>query len=409
MEIFRLFGSIFVDNEEANKSIAKTEEKAEGLTSKLAKGIGTAAKWGAGIAGAATAVVGGMLAAANKTAEYADEIDKLSERTGINIEELQRWKYAAGQSGADINVLEVGVKKLSDTMDAAIKGNKAASEAFSALGVSLKNADGSARSVEAVFQDVMAALADMEQGAQRNAIGNDLLGKSYTEMLPLLNAGSQGMEELKNRADELGIVMSEEAVKANVQFGDTLADVKDGFAAIFRELSTAFLPILQKVLDWIVKHMPHIEKTFSVVFGTIGKVVGTVVDIIGGVLNAIEKVIGAAQRAWDWLKKVFGGDGRRTVAPPPVASTPDVPAMASGGDVLRSGWALVGERGPELAWLPAGAQVRPLDAGPITINQTVSVTGPVDPQTLRQLDEVLDRRNTDLVTRLRLARPGVLP
>jgi len=408
MEIFRLFGSIFVDNEEANKSIAKTEEKAEGLTSKLAKGIGTAAKWGAGIAGAATAVVGGMLAAANKTAEYADKIDKLSERTGINIEELQRWKYAAGQSGADINVLETGIKKLSDTMDAALKGNKAASEAFDALGISLQNADGSARSTEAVFQDVMAALADMEQGAQRNALGNDVLGKSYTELLPLLNAGSAGMEELKNRADELGIVMSEEAVKANVQFGDTLADVKDGFGAIFRELTTAFLPILQKVLDWIVEHMPQIEKTFSVVFGTIGKVVGTVVDIIGGVLNAIDKVIGAAQRAWDWLKKVFGGGGKATYTPAPTP-TPDMPALASGGDILRSGWALVGERGPELAWLPTGAQVRPLGTDSVTINQTINVTGPVDSQTLRQLDEVLDRRNTDLVTRLRLARPGVLP
>ena len=45
-------------------------------------------------------------------------------------------------------MLETGIKKLSNTMDAAIKGDKAASEAFSALGVSLKNADGSARSVE---------------------------------------------------------------------------------------------------------------------------------------------------------------------------------------------------------------------------------------------------------------------
>lgn len=408
MEIFKLFGSIFVDNAEANASIAKTEEKAEGLHSKLAKGVGTAIKWGAGIAAGASAAVGGLMALVNKTGQYADEIDKLSERTGINIEELQRWKYAAGQSGADINVLETGIKKLSDTMDAAINGNKAASEAFSALGVSLKNADGSARSVEAVFQDVMTALADMEQGAQRNALGNDVLGKSYTELLPLLNAGSAGMEELKNRADELGIVMSEEAVKANVQFGDTLADVKDGFGAIFRELTTAFLPILQKVLDWIVKHMPQIEKTFSVVFGTIGKVVGTVVDIIGGVLNAIDKVIGAAQRAWDWLKKVFGG-GEKTASPLPVVPATDVPAMAGGGDVLRSGWALVGEQGPELAWLPTGAQVRPLGTDSVTINQTINVTGPVDSQTLRQLDEVLDRRNADLVTRLRLARPGVLP
>jgi len=407
MEIFRLFGSIFVDNEEANKSIAKTEEKAEGLTSKLAKGIGTAAKWGAGIGAAASAVVGGMLAAANKTAEYADMIDKLSERTGISREELQRWKYAADQSGADIAVLETGIKKLSDTMDAALKGNQAASEAFAALGVSLKNADGSARSVEAVFQDVMTALADMEQGAQRNAIGNDLLGKSYTEMLPLLNAGAQGMDELKNRADELGIVMSEDAIKANVQFGDTLADVKEGFASVFRELTTAFLPVLQKVLDWIIKHMPEIKSVMGGAFKFLGEVIGSVVTVIEGVLNAIDAVINAAKTAWDWLKKVFGGGGKATYTPAPT-STPDMPALASGGDILRSGWALVGERGPELVWLPAGAQVRPLGSDAVTINQTINVTGPIDSGTMRELDSTLQRRNDELVRKLRLANPGVV-
>ena len=40
------------------------------------------------IVGGATAAVGGLLAVTNQTAEYADEIDKLSERTGINREEL---------------------------------------------------------------------------------------------------------------------------------------------------------------------------------------------------------------------------------------------------------------------------------------------------------------------------------
>ncbi|NCU41086.1 hypothetical protein EOL73_05030, partial [Candidatus Saccharibacteria bacterium] len=117
IELFKLWGSILIDNEKANASIGKTEEKAQGLAGKLGSGIATAAKWGAAVTGAATVVGGAMFAAANKTAAYADEIDKLSERTGINIEELQRWKYAAGQSGADIGKLEVGMKTLSTTLD----------------------------------------------------------------------------------------------------------------------------------------------------------------------------------------------------------------------------------------------------------------------------------------------------
>ena len=110
MEIFKLFGSILVDSSKAEESISKTEKKAGGLGDKLKSGIATAAKFGAGLVAAAGAAVGGMIALANKTAETADFIDKLSERTGINREELQRWKYAADQSGADIGKLEVGIK-----------------------------------------------------------------------------------------------------------------------------------------------------------------------------------------------------------------------------------------------------------------------------------------------------------
>ena len=278
MELFKLFGSIFVDNEKANESISKTEGKAEGLGGKLTGMIGTAAKWGAGIVAGAGTAVGGMLALANKTAETADVIDKLSERTGINREELQRWKYAAEQSGGDIEKLEVGMKKLSDVMDGATNGSKANVEAFDKIGISLD--DLKTKSQSEIFDDVMNALADMPAGAERNALGNDLLGKSYTELLPLLNAGSEGMTGLKERADELGLVMSEDMVKANVVFGDTMADVKAAFGMVFMTISNQMLPTLQIFLDFILDHMPEIQKTFEIVFDVIGKVIEAATHVI---------------------------------------------------------------------------------------------------------------------------------
>lgn len=290
LEIFKLFGSIFVDTAEAEKSISKTEEKASSLGSKLGEGIKTAAKWGAAIVGGATAAAGGLLAITNQTAEYADEIDKLSERTGISREELQRWKYAASQSGADIGKLEVGVKKLSDVMDDAINGNEKATEAFEKLGISIDDLKN--KSQEQIFEKVMASLADMEQGAQRNALGNDLLGKSYTELLPLLNAGSEGIQELKDRADELGLVMSEDMVKANVTFGDTLQDVQLAFGSITREMTNATLPMLQQFLDFILANMPVIREIVSGVFSAIGDAVAAILPFLMNLIqNALPPLI----------------------------------------------------------------------------------------------------------------------
>jgi hypothetical protein len=278
MEIFKLFGSIFVDNDKANKSIDDTDKKAGGVGATLGKMGSFAVKAGAAIGTAAVAGGAAMFALANKTADAADVIDKLSERTGINREELQRWQYAAGQSGADVEKLEVGIKKLSDQMDGAVQGNEKAAEAFGKIGISMDDLKN--KSQEEIFSTVMAELADMEQGAARNALGNDLLGKSYTEMLPLLNAGSQGMADLKNNADKLGIVMSEEAVIANVKFGDSLSDVKQAFGGIFMRISNDFLPVLNQSLDWVLAHMPEIQAGIETAFDVAGKAVDYFTDAI---------------------------------------------------------------------------------------------------------------------------------
>ena len=208
--IFQLFGQIFIDNSEANASIDKTTEKAEKSGSKVGSAFASiasgAAKVGTAVVGAASALGAGALAMANSTATQADTIDKLSERTSINREELQRWMHACDQSGVSSDVLSNAVKKMSTTLDDAAGGSETALDSLTRLGISLEDLEG--LSTEEKFDKITAALADMEDGTERNALGADLLGKGYTEMLPLLNAGSDGIAALKQEADDLGIVMS---------------------------------------------------------------------------------------------------------------------------------------------------------------------------------------------------------
>lgn len=77
VEIFKLFGSIFVNNDEANKSISETEKKSKGVASTLGSGIKTAAKWGTAMVGGAAAGVGALSSVAESTREYRTEMGKL--------------------------------------------------------------------------------------------------------------------------------------------------------------------------------------------------------------------------------------------------------------------------------------------------------------------------------------------
>ena len=162
IEIFKLMGSILVNNDAANESISKTDEKAEGLGSKFVKGVGTAAKWGAAIAGAAVAGGTALLGMATKSAEVTDRIDKLSNKIGISKQGFQEWDYIMGQNGMDVEKLQVGVKTLVSQMDAASSGSKNATEAFNKLGLAWQDGNGKLKNQEVMMNEAMLALAGME-------------------------------------------------------------------------------------------------------------------------------------------------------------------------------------------------------------------------------------------------------
>lgn len=261
--IFSLYGSIFIDNEKANKSIDETTEKGKKSSSSFTENLGNVVKKGAQVAtavvGATTAVVTGLTAMASKTADTADTFDKASLRTGLQVEELQRLNYAAGQSGVELSTLEKSAKKLNDRLGEVAEGNKTTIGMFDKLGVAVKDSNGNMKSSTEVYDEVLMKLADMGDTAEATAIGTDLFGKAFTDMKPLLAEGSAGIEELKNRADELGIVMSEDAVSAGVVFGDTLSDIKQSLGGVFNSLMSAIIPVLQTVANLIIDNMPVIQ------------------------------------------------------------------------------------------------------------------------------------------------------
>lgn len=271
MEIFKLFGSIFVDNEKANQSISATDKGAQGLAGSLGKGIGVAAKWGAAFLAAGAAIGGVMMAAAGRIAETTDVIDKSSRRAGTSAENWQKLNYAFGQSGISSEALEKTMVKNQKALNEAALGSGKAAKAYEAMGVSIKNADGSLRDADDVYSDTLNSLADIEDMNKRNALANDIFGKSYSQLAPILDEGSKGIEALTSRAEQLGIVLSQETVDAGVVFGDTLDDVKQVGAALFNMIAAEVLPVLQKFLDFLIASAPKVQEALSVVAEFVGE------------------------------------------------------------------------------------------------------------------------------------------
>lgn len=294
MELFKLFGTIFVDNEKANDSISKTDDKAEKLSTKFINGAKTVGTWGTAIVGATGVVGGALLGVANNSASAMDEIDKMSAKIGISKQGFQEWSYVMGQNGMDIDKMQTGMKTLVSQMDGVASGNKNAKEMFDKLGLSIYDSTGKMKDQETIMNETMYALADMENGTEKARLATELFGKSGVEMMPMLNGGSEGMKELTARAHDLGLVVSDEAVNSGVVFGDTMDDLKSSFGMVATKIGNELIPIFQKVADWVLANMPQIQ-------ATVGKVINTISVIFTGLVNTI---------SWLWengLKTTFEG------------------------------------------------------------------------------------------------------
>lgn len=303
LEIFKLVGSVFVDTDETNEKLEKTDDNAKKVGSSFVDNVGKAAKFGAGVVAGVGAGAAALYGVASKAAETADEIDKMSAKIGISKESYQEWSYVLGQNGMDINMLQTGMKTLVSKMDSASEGTESAVDMFDKLGVSIYDANGNIKDQETMLNEAMYALADMENGTEKARLATELFGKSGVEMMPMLNGGAEGMKELTERSHELGLVMSDEAVNAGVVLGDTMDDVKDTFGAVITKIGVELMPVIQGALDFVLAHMPEIQAVFETVFGAIEIVVttaiGIVTDLFGGMGGSFDGVVQGLQDTWD--------------------------------------------------------------------------------------------------------------
>lgn len=283
MDIFKLVGSVFVDTDKANDSLSKTDKKASGVGNTLLKGVETAGKFAVGLTAACAAGAAALFGVANKAASATDNIDKMSQKIGISREAYQELDFICSQSGASVDNLKAGMKTLTNQMQSAESGSETATAAFKELGLSWTDGSGKLKDQETMMWEAFSALQSMEDQTKKAALANDLFGKAGTELMPMLNSTSGSIDEMKQKAHDLGLVLSDESVDSGVKFTDTLDQAQRSLSSIVTKIGVGVMPIFQSALDWVLDNMPMIQSVFESVFGVIETVV-----TIGG--NAIQTV-----------------------------------------------------------------------------------------------------------------------
>lgn len=187
----------------------------------------------------------------------------------------------------------MGLKMLAKNAFEAADGNEKLGAAFS--GVALRDAAGKLRPTNELLTDLADKFVAMPDDTTRTANAMKLFGKSGGDLVPLLKKGSAGIAELSARANELGVVMSDDVINAGGQFDDAMKDVRDSLTGLRNELGGPFIKIfaegLKGITSFFIRMRPYIARLVKGLmdvgqrFAGMGRLIMSVIEKVAGMFE----------------------------------------------------------------------------------------------------------------------------
>jgi len=267
--------------------LGSTFKQVEGATQSLTSKLGPLS--GALGALAPIATIGGLGALVGKTIEAGNAMNDMSQRTGVSVESLARFKKAAATSGTDIDAVAKSLVKLSKGLyETAQTGKGPASEALQTLGISATDAAGKLKTADQVTLEIANKFKTMPDGIEKTALAMQLFGKSGAEMIPMLNKGGIAIESLS-------VKMTAAFAKKADEYNDKLAMLSGKVGGLAAGLTVALLP----ALDATATALTAVIDAFTMQPGPIQAAVGGVAllavgfTLLAPIITSVVTVLGA--------------------------------------------------------------------------------------------------------------------
>lgn len=280
--------------DQASEVFAKVQGSAERLQA-------TYAKFAAFVAGAAG--VGYFVHLIQGALDAAEQIDKLSQKTGIAVTTLSQLDYVAKLNGVSTDDLARGVKTLAQRMTEANDSTSKAGQLMRALGVDI--AGGPDKAIE----QLASKFAVLEDGTTKTALAVELFGKNGMAMIPMLNLGADGIRKLREESQALGLAYGPDFAKAASQFNDNMKAVEASTRAFWIALANELAPQLVSISSAMKE--AAIEGGFlkAVLVGFGGVLVNLFTDENLNQAQKLAKQIRETSDALETYKNVAGEEG----------------------------------------------------------------------------------------------------
>ena len=277
MQAFEVFGRYVIEGvEQAQNQIAGVSSAARNSSGEVDSMASSVNNLGQGISGTGdrmTKFVTGPLAAAGtaivglatNAANAADELADLAAATGMSEAEIQGWREAASAAGTDADAATNAMGRLNRQMSNIEDGTGSAAEAVERLGIDVRELGGA--DADQQLEMIIRGLQGIENESERARIGSELFSRQWEQIAPIVDLGSDAMEEARARGIELGETLREADTD---EFRQEMAALQSEFKALGLELGTELIPVLRDTL------IPFLRDSAIPAFRTFVSGIGTV-------------------------------------------------------------------------------------------------------------------------------------
>lgn len=262
-----------------------------GRTMKSVAGVGAKAM----AAGAIAATVA-VAAAVVKTAELGDEAAKTSRRLGISAESLQELRFAADRQGVSSKLLDSSFTALQKRVGELKSGTGAL------YGFLKKDGDktfakqlAGAKNTGEAFRMMTAKMATIKDPMKKAAFASAAFSRAGIDMIKMMEAGNNGIDDLRQQARKYGAVISNDAAGKSELFIDAMTNMKAALGGIGMTIGSRLMPVLT----------PLIQKFADFWAANRGDIVKSVENGFRSFVNVIIALKPAAQATFEILKAGF--------------------------------------------------------------------------------------------------------
>jgi len=222
------------------------------------------------VTGPIVAAGAAAVTAARQLGEYSDAIIDASAMTGLSTDRLQSFEHVARTAGVSTKSLTNAAMAFQRQLMIGGDESKKFTSSLDALGVSLRDGTGELRTMESMFPEVLAKLADMESGTERNAIALATLGRGAGELIPVLELGSAEIQRLSDEAASLGHVLDIDTLRAANDVRIGMENMTAQLRTAGRSITVSLLPVVMELVEaFTARVVPAVQKVANTVSGLI--------------------------------------------------------------------------------------------------------------------------------------------